>query len=82
MNTYIEQRIKQLEEQLSSPECNNPIKVEHKLEAYKEIQQQLKNCNLQNVSFSEAEFCECEIDTQKIEMTLTKCCSCGKIVND
>ena len=34
---YIEQRIKQLEEQLSSAECNNPIKVEHKLEAYNEI---------------------------------------------
>jgi hypothetical protein len=47
---YIEDRIGQLEAQLKNPECNNPLKIGHKLEAYQEMQQQLKLFAMPDVS--------------------------------
>lgn len=45
---YIEQRIKQLKSQLDNPECNNPLKVKYKLEAYEEVRQYVSVKNKHN----------------------------------
>ena len=45
-------------------------------------QQQLKILNMPVVVGRSEQFCECKEDTHKIEMTVTKCSNCNKIVED